>query len=188
MSLRAASALILDVCGQYPADKVAQALEIWMSRESTFPTPADIAGLIRRGGKPPLERAVYIRISKMEYADRTDEERRYMWEYEAEKMADGALGEGDNTKFKQLYDDNVRLRKDLAEAYSEISKLNELLREARKDWTRPEKTMDAKVNATVEHMRKTGRTEADIDEFLLSMVQNTSAPKQKPNPKQPRGE
>ena len=50
------------VLADYSATEIIPAFRLFLSRNSRMPTPADIAAIIRRGGKPPLDQAVYIAL------------------------------------------------------------------------------------------------------------------------------
>lgn len=66
----------------YPFPAIDKAMRLWVKRSAEMPTPFDIVNLIERDGKPPLERAVYVSISKKDGVDRTAEEWQYMRDYE----------------------------------------------------------------------------------------------------------
>ena len=70
------------VLADYPIDRITAAFGKWLETNSTFPAPADIVSLIRRGGKPPLERSYYISISKKPADQRTKAEWGYLRDYE----------------------------------------------------------------------------------------------------------
>lgn len=81
------------VLADYPVEKIIAGFGAWLRRSNEMPTPADIANIIDRGGKPPLERAVYIAIGKRDAAARTSEEWAYMREFEAVALGAGQLSE-----------------------------------------------------------------------------------------------
>ena len=70
------------VLAQFTMDQVRAAFGKWLETNSTFPAPADIVSLIRRGGKPPLEKSYYIAISKKPADQRTKDEWQYLRDYE----------------------------------------------------------------------------------------------------------
>ena len=57
-----------------------------MGEMNEMPTPADIAGIIDRDGKLPLERAVYVAIGKRDAATRSSDEWAYMKAFEEAAM------------------------------------------------------------------------------------------------------
>lgn len=72
------------VLSDYPIDKIKEAFRYYLKNYTEMPAPADIARIIDRGGsKPPLDRTVYVTISKKRADERTSEEWAYMREYEA---------------------------------------------------------------------------------------------------------
>jgi hypothetical protein len=153
----------------YPLDKIMAAFKVHAGRNSTFPTPADILGLIRRKGKQPYDKAVYVNIAKKDYYDRTDEEHAYMRGYEADQM-DGDISYNPQKEIGYV-NQIASLRNQLAESQRENTKLAELLREARqaKGFEVPKKPIEKKVQDTADFMRKSGAKEEDIQEFLRSM-------------------
>lgn len=70
------------VLADYSIDKIKQAFAVYLKRHNELPAPADIVQIIERDGKPPLERAVYVSISKKQPEDRTTSDWSYMREYE----------------------------------------------------------------------------------------------------------
>ena len=82
-ALEALVSMFQMVLHDYNMDQIRQAFALHLKRSNEMPTPADIAGIIDRGGKPPLERAVYVAIGKRDAARRTSEEWAYMRDYEA---------------------------------------------------------------------------------------------------------
>ena len=82
-ALESVIAMFRLVLADYSMEKITGAFRLWLGRNNEMPTPADIAGIIDRDGKPPLERAVYVAIGKRDAATRTSEEWAYMEAYEA---------------------------------------------------------------------------------------------------------
>lgn len=75
------------VLADYPVEKIIAGFGAWLKRSNEMPTPADIANIIDRGGKPPLERVVYVAIGQRDPVTRTSEEWAYMREFEAAVIA-----------------------------------------------------------------------------------------------------
>jgi hypothetical protein len=161
--------VMLETLSEFRPDQITKALKIHRQHSAEFPTPADIAGIIRRGGRAPYDRAVYVGISKKDPEDRSDDEWRYMRGYEAEQM-DGDI-DANPVKQAGLINQIVSLKAQLVEAYRENTKLAELLREARqaKGFEAPKKPIEKKVQDTVDFMRKSGANEEDVLEFLRTM-------------------
>jgi hypothetical protein len=74
--------MFLFVLADYPIEKIIDAFSFYAKTSSEFPAPADIANIIERGNKPPLDRSVYVSISKKEPDRRTSGEWAYLREYE----------------------------------------------------------------------------------------------------------
>jgi hypothetical protein len=156
--------------GKYPAEKTIRALEKWLEDSQEFPTPADIVGIIKRNGLPPLSKEVYIALSKKDYGSRTPEDHRYMGRYEEEQRGEQWAEEATETKQLATTQENIALRQHLRNAKNEILRLGELLHDARmsKGLEQPKPSLENKITATVDAMRAGGAPEADVDEFLAS--------------------
>jgi len=85
------------VLAPYSMKQISQAFSVYLSRYSEMPTPADIAQIIRRGGKPPFEKSVYVALcQKRERTSFVDagyhgnglstEEEDYIKEYERDAL------------------------------------------------------------------------------------------------------
>ncbi len=85
-ALESVIAMFRLVLADYSMEKITGAFRLWLGRNNEMPTPADIAGIIDRDGKPPLERAVYVAIGKRDPATRSSEEWAYMQAYEEAAM------------------------------------------------------------------------------------------------------
>ena len=70
------------VLAEYTIDQIRAAFGKWLETHDTFPAPANIVNLIRRGGKPPFSEAVYVSISKKPADQRGKADWDYMSEYE----------------------------------------------------------------------------------------------------------
>lgn len=153
---------------KYSGDKVIKSFETWMERSQEFPTPADIIGLIKRGGKPPLSESMFIQISKKDGMDRTPEDWQYLRDYQA-FMDDGWEGEPDAAKQSALTEENTRLRAKIKEMELEYERLKHLWIQERDKKTplASDLTHSDKVQLTAHHMRRAGASEKDISDFLL---------------------
>lgn len=165
-SLGSVTQVFRAVLANYPAKSVIRAFELWMERSQEFPTPSDIAGIIKRKGKPPLSREVYISLSKKDPEHRTSEDWRFLREYEAEQQQEYADDFADPAKEQASLQENIRLRGEVNNLKAEIHRLGELLREER-ERKRPDPTPDDKVQRTVSFMRQSGADESDIAAFML---------------------
>ena len=70
------------VLADYTLDQIKDAFKFYLKRYNEMPAPADIANIIERGGKAPLDRAVYVSLTKKRADERTSEEWAYIREYE----------------------------------------------------------------------------------------------------------
>ena len=70
------------VLAPFSIDQIRTAFSKWLETHDTFPAPANIVSLIRRGGRPPLSEAVYVSISKKPADQRTKDDWRYLSDYE----------------------------------------------------------------------------------------------------------
>lgn len=168
-SLETVALLFHNMLGKYPADKVIKAFELWLERSQEFPTPADIVGLLRRNGKPPLSKERYIAISKKDGQDRTPDDWQYMREYEKEQDTEEWGTEiVDEIKDSSTLQENIRLRTELRELRAEYGRLSELLRQERQKIPSllPEVPLNDRVQRTIDAMRQGGAPQEDIDEFL----------------------
>jgi hypothetical protein len=165
-SLEGAVALFQMTLAGYPMEKIRKGFKIHLSRSGEMPTPADIVGLIKRNGKPPLSQAMYIAISKKDGEDRTDADWQYIREYEADQR-EGFSEMSDPVKDEATAIENSRLRKELMYLCDEVKRLADLLHAERKrnGLEKAKPTLQAKIDATIEAMREGGASEADIDEF-----------------------
>ena len=80
--MAAAIPLFQMVLGDYPIGQIKSAFITWLRTNDTFPAPANIVSLIRRGGKPPLSEAVYVSISRKPADQRTKDDWAYLSDYE----------------------------------------------------------------------------------------------------------
>lgn len=157
------------ILSKYPAESVLRAVETWMERGQEFPTPADIIGLIKRNGKPPLSKERYIAIQKKDGADRTKADWQYMRDYEADQDDGWAGDERDDEKLAALRADNESLRRRIIEleadnrkAWDEVKRLRHF--ENIEVKIADETEMD-KVKRTIATMQAEGHKPEDIEAF-----------------------
>lgn len=80
--LAAVNAMFQLVLSDYAMADIRKAFGVYLRRHNDLPAPADIVQIIERDGKPPLDRAVYVAVSKKQPEDRSDTDWSYMREYE----------------------------------------------------------------------------------------------------------
>ena len=165
-SLESVNEVFHHVLGRHPADQVINAFTIWIERSQEFPTPADIVGLIRRGGLPPLSKEMYIAISRKDAEARTADDWAYLRDYEAEQRGEHS-GFRDEAKEAATLEENARLRIEVKRLREEVARLAALLHEARlaKGAEAPRPSAREKAERTIEAMRAGGASEEDIGEF-----------------------
>lgn len=78
-NLNAMFQLVLE---DYTIEQITAAFKVYISRSTEIPAPADIVSIIRRGNKPPFDKAVYIRLEKKGHDARSYAEDAYMAAYE----------------------------------------------------------------------------------------------------------
>ena len=91
-ALESVVAMFRLVLADYPVEKIIAGFGAWLKRSNEMPTPADIANIIERGGKPPLERVVYVAITRRDAAMRTTEEWAYVRDYEDAALKGAGAG------------------------------------------------------------------------------------------------
>jgi hypothetical protein len=165
-SLVAVNQVFHNVLGGLPGEQVVRAFQLWMQRSQEFPTPADIVGIVKRKGRPPLKECDIIAIRKKDGQDRTREEWAMLREWEdqqSETFSEFADQPADEGKLQE----NVRLRQEIASLRREIERLTHLLGEARraKGLEKPQPSVMERVTRTVEEMRRSGASEADVELF-----------------------
>lgn len=153
----------------YPTDKILKAIKTHSQRSQEFPTVSDIVGLIKRNGKPPLSKEIYISLSKKDAEHRTSADWSYIREYEAQAHDDewGA----DERQAEDWQHERARLLDKVHTLETECRKLADLLKRER-ERTTPDptpKTMPEKIAKTVDVMRNTGASEEMINEFLQNV-------------------
>lgn len=175
-SLEAVNHIFHATLARYPASHCLRAFELWLERSQEFPTPADIIGIIRRKGRPPLSREVYIAISKKDPELRDASDWQFIREYEAEQRED-ASGFDDEGKAEATTRENVRLRQQVLSLIAENKRLADLLHHIRiaKGLEPPKPSRADKVRATVAAMRAGGAPEEDIAAFEASEGMAVSA-------------
>ncbi len=162
--------LFHSILGKFSSEKVIRAFEIWLEKSQEFPTPADIVGIIKRNGKPPLSREIYIAISKKDGADRTKDDWQYLRDYEAEQNGE-AWGLPDEQKESVTLQENIRLRQQLKKIQDDYREISALLSVERNKKTEiPIISQQDKIQRTIDAMRNNGAPEEDIQAFRESMA------------------
>lgn len=164
------------VLKKYPAHKVLKAFEVWIERSQEFPTPADIVNLIKRGGRAPITKEVYIAASKKDPELRDAGDWQILKEYETAQKYEEFGSEDDLQVLENFKEENNRLRQLLKESDAEIKRLGKLALEKQAERVRaplkalikPKLSVEERINRTVLEMRELGAPEQDIQEFMQS--------------------
>lgn len=170
-SLSSITATMLRDLSDFPADKILKAFKLHAQRSEEFPTTANIYGLIKRNGKPPLSKETFIAISKKHGEDRTSEDWQYLRDYQAEQN-DGWEEVPDQAKSNATLNENTRLRQELIELKREVKRLSDLLHEERmrKGIEKPKPDLMESLTRTINAMRTEGAKQEDIAEFAVHMA------------------
>jgi len=167
-SLEGAVRLFELALADYPMDVIRKAFSVYLKRSNEMPGTGDIVGIIKRKGRMPLAKEVYVTISKKDVEYRTADEQEYMREYLSSYMEAGWDGVEDEQAEASRQAENNRLRKENMELRWEVKRLNDALHAERRrnGLEKPKPGLQEKISATVEAMRKAGAPEADIEAFL----------------------
>lgn len=167
-ALESITQVILRDMEGFPADQVMRAIKTHCSRSQEFFTSADLIGIIKRNGKPPLKESDIVSIRKKDGEDRTSAEWKMLKEWE-DQQQDGWNEFPDPAKDAATLAENLRLRSRIAEleqdnakAWKEVKRLRHF--ENIQVIVANESDLE-KVNRTVEHMKAAGCPQADIDAF-----------------------
>jgi hypothetical protein len=165
-SLVAVNQVFHNVLGGLPGDQVVRAFQLWMQRSQEFPTPADIVGIVKRKGRPPLKESDIIAIRKKDGENRTREEWAMLREWE-DQQSETFSEFTDQRAGEAMLQENVRLRQETSILRREVERLTHLLGEARraKSLEKPQPSVMERVTRTVDEMRRSGASEADIELF-----------------------
>lgn len=166
-SLEAVTQVFHSALGRFPADKVFRAFNTWLERSHEFPTPADIVGLIKRCGKPPMTEAQFIAISKKEGEDRTEAEWQFLRDWNREQEEGWA--DDDQEREKRTIAENIRLRERIKFLEAENNRLIDMMRlppPASAAVSKP--TAEDKARATIAEMKAQGAPPEYIEEFALA--------------------
>lgn len=163
-SLKSIVKIFLKDLAAYPLDKILKAITLHAQRSQEFPTVADIVGLIKRGGRAPITKEVYIAISKKDGELRTPEEWKTLREYEAEQIQE----EFGRDEPRVDTGENERLRQRIKELETEYARLAEVLHQTKmaKGLERPKPSAQEKIDNTVAEMRRMGASEEDVEQFI----------------------
>lgn len=166
-ALESIVAIFLRDLGHYSAQVVMDAIALHSRRSAEFPTVADIDGLIRRNGRPPLSEAMYVAIQRKRGEDRTPEDWQYLRDFEADQRGVALYDENEIHALRAEVGD---VRRELRAAKDEARRWHDLLQherkqrvEAAKEYTPP--TELEKAARTIAVMQRAHAPHEDIVEF-----------------------
>ena len=155
-SLNSIIQTMLSDLAEYPIEKIMLAFKTHAVRSSEFPTTADLVGLIKRNGRPPLKESDVIAIRKKDGQDRTREDWDTLKAWDAQQSEEW---EGGNPFKKQDNMDEIcRLK----------AKISDLEKEVKRAWAYqiPKKEEKCKVQKTIDYLKSINAPQSDIDSFL----------------------
>lgn len=153
---------------EFPAETVLKAIATHAKRCDEFPTVADIHGLIKRGGKPPLKESDIIAIRKKDGEDRTSAEWQMLRDWEAEQQG-GWATQPDPARQQADLQENIRLRQKVKELEAENRRLGYLVQEQKQNPpTKPSFDEQSAIDKTVAWLESVGAPQADIDSVRQS--------------------
>ena len=168
-SLSSITATMLSDLSEFPPESILRAFKTHAQRNQEFPTTADIIGLIKRNGRPPLKESDIIAIRKKEVCDWTRAEAEMVEEWQAQQQ-DGWRDFADPLKDEATLQENLRLRGELGQLRQEVRRLTELLAETRREkrLDPPKPSHREKVENTIRAMKAEGAPAQDIQLFAES--------------------
>lgn len=119
-SLDSIIAVMLRDLEGYPRDKVMAAFKLHAQRSAEFPTTADLIGIIKRNGKPPLRESDVIAIRRKDGELRTPEEWAMLREWDAQAAEGWGSEYRNEQKERATLEENIRLRQRVAELEAEV--------------------------------------------------------------------
>lgn len=155
--------------GHYPAEKVLLSFERWLKTSQEFPTPADIIGLIRRNGRPPIRESDIIAIRKKDGEDRTREDWALLREWEKQQQDEWETDFQDEPRDLETRQENQRLRQRMKELEAENAQAWAEVRRLRHFENISVKVAEGdeleKVKRTILAMKREGAKQEDIEAF-----------------------
>lgn len=169
-SLSSITSAMLNDLVDFPAEKIMRAFKTHAQRSDEFPTTSNIIGLIKRNGKAPLSKEMFIAISKKDGGDRSPADWQYLREYQREQESEWEDCGEEKQDTHRI--ENNRLRNEIIALKQEITRLSELLHEERmcKGIETPKPTMQEKIDKTIDAMRQMGAPEEDIEVFKIQSL------------------
>lgn len=106
--------------GDYPAQYVIEAIKIHARNSQEYPTISDIVGIIRRKGRKPIPKEVYISKQKIDPENRTQKDWEVIAAYENQQDDESAsLVFLDHASTVDRQNENINLRKKIIDLKEE---------------------------------------------------------------------
>lgn len=170
-SLDATLSMMLGILADYPAEKVIAAVKTWMLTESQFPTPAGLVSLIKNGGKKPVSEAMYIAAQKVQPEFRTDEHWETIKRYEQALLDDHGW---EKDEAHNLLEENRKLKAELERCKRALEAVEPAAVPLpfKREGTI---ALEERVRRTILHLKRSGASDADIQELLASVATHEEA-------------
>ena len=160
---------------EYPAEKILKAISTHARRSQEFPTTADIDGLIKRNGRPPLKESDIIAIRKKDWEDRTAAECQMLRDWDEQQQTGWDDYQPDPMRAERHREENNRLREEIDALKAENRRLAGLLADAKRQPPESKITQDVRIQNTINWMKETGASQMDIENFIASTKQEAAA-------------
>jgi hypothetical protein len=105
----------VSMLGEYPHEKVIKAFRTHVERSDEIPTLASIINLIKRNGRPPLEKADIIAINKKDAEYRAKEDWADLREWQEQQRRGWDSETSEHDKISQLLKENEKLKNQIKE-------------------------------------------------------------------------
>ncbi len=161
-TLTAITNILLRDLSDFSTDKIMKAFQTHAQRNQEFPTTADLVGLIKRNGKPPLKESDIIAIRKKDGEFRNSAEWAMLREWEAQQTEQwdnpSPIKQAETvTEMLRLRQQVKELKQENARAWAKVSEKNNKPKEG---------GGSDKITATLEYLKSMNAPQSDIDAFL----------------------
>lgn len=168
-SLVSITQIFLNDLAEFPPEKVMMAIKTHSQRSQEFPTVADLVGIIKRNGKPPLKESDVIAVRKKDGELRTPDDWQLLREWDHQQSDGWQTDYYDKVKEETKDAEITRLRKQVFELKQESDRAWEEVKKLRvsQGIEKPAPEVQDQIDRTVAMMREMGAPQNDIDEFLV---------------------
>lgn len=163
--LEAVTETLMEDLADYSVELILKSFKAHALRNTKFPTSADLVGLIKRNGKPPLKESDIIHIRRKDGAERSQCEWSMLrdWERQQQEEWDSPL------KQQLLAEENEYLKKKVTTLESENLKawnVAKMVREVPARAFNTQSTREEKIKNTIEYLKSINAPQSDIDAFF----------------------